>query len=173
MLQVIDNSATTQGQSANRAAQRWPNGNRSLFNSERARLAGKASVEARRAKKLLPEPDLPLAVPAPVPKPANPLGTEQDLFRGQSLPRVRRSIRNLHAQLDEEIQATEGAKARCSCGDWVVLPLPDSKRIKEMADSLYRLSELERQLAGRPLPGSLKPVQERTRSRSSVVQPIE
>lgn len=33
----------------------------------------------------------------------------------------------------------------------------DTKRLKELADATSRLQEQERQLAGRPLPGTLKP----------------
>lgn len=35
--------------------------------------------------------------------------------------------------------------------------LPDSKRIKELSDAQTKLAEQERQLSGRPLPGTLRP----------------
>jgi hypothetical protein len=42
----------------------------------------------------------------------------------------------------------------------------DSKRIRELTDAQTRLSELERVLAGRPLPGSRKPAAEPRRKAS-------
>lgn len=40
----------------------------------------------------------------------------------------------------------------------------DSKGCKEWTDALSRLAELERQLAGRPMPGSLKPTAPKRRA---------
>lgn len=163
-MQAVDLPATTQEKPVENHAKRFPNGNSSLFTKATARLAGLASVAARAAKKLEPEPE-PEAIKL------DPLPTDQDSFRPQSLLRTRNSIKSLHRQLDREVASRE-AKARCACGLWVVLPLPDSKRIKELADSVAKLSELERQLAGRPLPGSLKPTTAKTRA-SSQVEPVE
>ena len=51
----------------------------------------------------------------------------------------------------------------------------DSKKAKEWGDTLARLNEIERQLAGRPMPGSLKPQQPRRNSASSepIPEPIQ
>ena len=51
----------------------------------------------------------------------------------------------------------------------------ESKASKEWTDALSRLNEIERQLAGRPMPGSLKPQQPRRNSASSepIPEPIQ
>ena len=76
---------------------------------------------------------------APLPQ---PLLTELDTFAKRRLARVRAQL----DRLDDEL-------AECS--------LEDSKRIKELTDAQLRLSEQERILAGRPLPGSRRPAAER------------
>ena len=44
---------------------------------------------------------------------------------------------------------------------------PDSRRLRDLADAQTRLSEQERILSGRPLPGSRRPAQERGRGAGS------
>ncbi len=41
----------------------------------------------------------------------------------------------------------------------------DAKQLDQLASAFSRLSEIERQLAGRPLPGSLRPTTEKPRGR--------
>ncbi len=48
----------------------------------------------------------------------------------------------------------------------------DPQKLDRLASALARLSEIERQLANRPLPGSLKPSQPRQQQRSATVEPI-
>jgi hypothetical protein len=47
---------------------------------------------------------------------------------------------------------------------------PDSRRLRDFADAQTRLSEQERILSGRPLPGSRRPAQDRGRASSSWVE---
>jgi len=50
----------------------------------------------------------------------------------------------------------------------------ETKPLKELSDCLSRLAEIERQLAGRPLPGSLRPKAEKSkRIASAQVEPDE
>lgn len=63
-------------------------------------------------------------------------------YHNKRLARVRAQLDRLDSELE-----------KCS--------LSDSKRIKELTDAQLRLSEQERILAGRPLPGSRKPLAEK------------
>jgi hypothetical protein len=49
----------------------------------------------------------------------------------------------------------------------------DPQKLDRLASALYRFSEIERNLAGRPLPGSLKPSAARSRRQSSSFAPVE
>ena len=111
------------------------------FTAANAAEMGRRSAAARaaQAQRIPAEPPQPLAPLAPLPQ---PLLTELDTFAKRRLARVRAQL----DRLDDEL-------AECS--------LEDSKRIKELTDAQLRLSEQERILAGRPLPGSRRPAAER------------
>ena len=72
-------------------------------------------------------------------------------FNERTLSRVRVQMDSVADEIDKELLRT----------------VPDSKRLKELTDSFDRLSDRERILAGRPLPGSRKPAPERSEKRSS------
>jgi hypothetical protein len=74
-------------------------------------------------------------------------------YRSQRLSRVRGQL----AIVDREIELCAGK---------------DSKRLKELTDAQARLAEQERQLAGRPLPGSMRPTKARRESASADPSPI-
>ncbi len=80
----------------------------------------------------------------PVPLPAD------DSYVQRRLYRVREQIEMLSTMLDNE---------------------DDPQRIDRLASALARLSETERQLAGRPLPGSLKPSSPRQQRQVGPVAP--
>ena len=75
-------------------------------------------------------------------------------FQAETLDRVRKQIRIVLARIEES---------------------KDSKTTKEWTDAFSRLAEVERQLAGRPMPGSLKPQQPRRANASSepIPEPIQ
>lgn len=54
-------------------------------------------------------------------------------------------VRDLLNQIDSQLAAE------------LLRAVPDSRRLKELADAAHRLQEQERTLAGRPLPGSRRP----------------
>ena len=70
-------------------------------------------------------------------------------FHIKRLARVRAQL----TRIDDELEG-------CSFGD--------SKRIKDLTDAQLRLSEQERILAGRPLPGSRRPVAEAVDKRPTI-----
>jgi hypothetical protein len=65
-------------------------------------------------------------------------------FPKKQLLRVRRQLELLAAQTMDELQKQQPEK-------------PDAQRLDRLASATARLSEVERQLAGRPMPGSLRP----------------
>lgn len=75
-----------------------------------------------------------------------------DDYRAKRLLRVRKQISRLETMLDDE---------------------QDPQKIDRLCSALARLSEIERQLAGRALPGSLKPASLRQPRQSSQAEPIE
>lgn len=80
-----------------------------------------------------------------------------DPYSNRRLSRTRKQIDLLDNRIEEEI-----AKTDC-----------DGQRVDRLASALARLSEIERQLANRPLPGSLKPTAERRQPRPYTVEPRE
>lgn len=66
-------------------------------------------------------------------------------FAGKTLQRIRKQIALVQDQMDSFLDTGE------------------TKPLKELSDCLARLAEIERQLAGRPLPGSLRPKAEKSR----------
>lgn len=101
-------------------------------------------VEARKAARLTREKRLALvdellakAALAPAPPDVHP--KPQDTYLASRLARVRKQIDQLSDMLDEET---------------------DPQRLDRLACALARVSEIERQLAGRPMPGSRRPAPE-------------
>lgn len=90
------------------------------------------SHAARKSKSLSGEPAESPAPQLPQTKPGEP----QDPYVAAKLTRVRLHIDRLDAMLDTE---------------------SDPQKIDKLASAITRLSELERQLSNRPLPGSFKP----------------
>lgn len=78
----------------------------------------------------------------PLPPPAETIAEMTSDFAQRRLMRVRDQLERLDA-------LASGVR--------------DTKRLKELADATTRLSEQERILAGRPLPGSRRPREDRTR----------
>lgn len=77
----------------------------------------------------------------------------EDTFPAKILSRVRKQIASVMDSLEQALTDPE----------------PDSKRCKDMSDCLSRLAELERQLAGRPLPGSMRPSAAKVRRPASTI----
>jgi uncharacterized membrane protein YccC len=108
-----------------------------LFTVETSLLAAQRSIQSRRdrAKRLK---DLEAQAIANAQKPVKPI-VEQTIvsdFQTVRLTRVREQLDRIDSMLSTE---------------------EDPKRIKELADATARLQEQERQLANRPMPGSLRP----------------
>lgn len=104
------------------------------FAGERARELAKRSWEIRLARKQAANDAAKMPAPAEDGSPANP-------YHSQRLLRVRMQI-NL---LDKEIR---------NC---IEDGVEDAGRLDRMVSAQSRLSEQERVLSGRPLPGSLRP----------------
>lgn len=94
-----------------------------------AELAAKSHEARRRNKELREQSD---TEPQPIPQ-TEPIALD---FAAQRLSRVRTQLDRIDALAAEET---------------------DPKQLKFLADAAGRLQEQERQLAGRPLPGTLKP----------------
>lgn len=104
-----------------------------VFDSERAKLAGIKSGESRR-RQSVEAPALPVQPPLTVPPPVHDNSTDE--YTSASLPRVRSHLERLNKLLETET---------------------DPAKLDRLAAAFGKLSEIERQLAGRPLPGSLRP----------------
>ena len=112
-----------------------------LFTAETAVIAAKLShapTSARHQPKDEIKPAPPIPQPAPMPA---------DNFRDKTLLRVRAQIESLLDDLSIE---------------------RDAQKKDRLASALGRLNEIERQLAGRPMPGSLKPSSKQSRSSPQV-----
>jgi len=103
-----------------------------LFTATTARIAAQASVAARKANRERPPAPPP---PAPPPLPTTPA----DDFAVRKLARVRGQIERVELLLDDA---------------------DDPQAVDRFANALTRLYDLERVLAGRPLPGSRRPREE-------------
>lgn len=110
-----------------------------LFTAETAAINGHKGALARWSRRNDPQ-DLAITPLLPAPMPA------LDDYQVRRLHRVRVQL----DQLDEAI-TRETAKER-----------PDGQRLNWLAQAQDRLSEQERILAGRPLPGSRRPSPDRT-----------
>ena len=118
------------------------------FTVETARLAGLASVASKAAAKKAAI-ERANAAPSPV---EIPFPTE-DSFANRRLERVRAQLDLIDLAIENEAKLRQ----------------PDGQRLNWLASAQERLAEQERQLAGRPLPGSLRPREDRSaRSQSPV-----
>lgn len=130
---------------------------RILFSTANARQMAARSHEARRLRLAQAEShaDSPTAGRAPV----------TDSYLLQRLARVREQLRRLDDWISEELKAkTADGQPR----------QPDGQRIDRLAAASARLTEIERTLAGRPLPGSLRPREPRSRPGPwSSAEPLE
>lgn len=106
-----------------------------FINSENAKLLAKKSWDARRAKKQAAQ-----EIEQASNQPSKPLQKASDDYTASRLVRVRKQLNMLDKMLEEESSA---------------------QAIDKLASAIAKLSELERTLAGRPLPGSFRPVQSR------------
>ena len=113
------------------------------FTVETARLAAAASVAARLAKAQRPQESEP-AVPQPLPT------VEVDTFTARKIARVREQIDRVEALLDDA---------------------DEPQAVDRFANALTRLYDLERILAGRPLPGSRRPTEDRAPRRQPRTEP--
>lgn len=117
-----------------------------VFTAETARIAAKlshapTSARNRPAIQSLPEPQQ--TQPA-----ANPA---DDGYSLQVLTRTRRQLDLVAERILEELQRNK----------------PDSRRLRDLSDAQRHLAEQERILAGRPMPGSLRPSSSKSNSRQS------
>lgn len=108
----------------------------SVFNSERARLAGLKSVQVRRLKALAASAQSVESSATVHPTVQTDSPPEQDSFTSTTLSRVRDQMSLLADMMKKE---------------------KDPARLDRLAAAFGKLAEVERQLAGRPLPGSLRP----------------
>ena len=108
------------------------------FDVESAKRAAQRSVESRKAKQA--EADQAKAIVAQLKVAA--VVEPEDSYRLERLRITREQL----SGLDKDLKAAE-----------------DEKGKKAICDAIARLSEVERQLAGRPAPGSLRPAQAKTK----------
>jgi len=108
------------------------------FTRETAREAQRKSAESRRANRMAGGQEKPQAAPQ------NPPADE---FVSVRLARVRTQLNGIADKIDVVVKRDEF----------------DAKQLDQLASAFSRLSEIERQLAGRPLPGSLRPAAEKPR----------
>lgn len=114
-----------------------------FITAENAAELARKSHEAKRAKAERVQAEVNEALKQQV-------ATDSTDFISQRLSRVRAQLVRLDALASQE---------------------DDPKRIREYADATSRLQEQERQLAGRPLPGTLKPSSKPQTRAPAVPQP--
>lgn len=99
---------------------------------------------------------------------------EASLLRWKVKPEVQVEVVKPSESLDEgEMYRKERIKtvrAQLARVDGLLLKSKDPQELDRLASAASRLAEQERQLAGRPLPGSLRPKQERA-PRSTSAEP--
>ena len=118
-----------------------------LFTAETAVIAAKKSHSPESAR-FLPKPAIvDLAIPARI----EPNTAEIDPFVSKTLARTRRQISRIQGLIEDQ---SESETLDCAALD-------------RLASALSRLSELERQLAGRPLPGSYRPAADKASRRQN------
>lgn len=104
------------------------------FFQAKARISRLANVQAREEPK--PEPRQSDPVHSPV-----AIQTLKDPYTDERLKRVRKQLDQLDVAIQREVEAKN----------------PNGQRLNWLCAAQERLSEQERQLAGRPLPGSFRP----------------
>jgi hypothetical protein len=125
------------------------------FSGERASIAGKKGVIARRQRQL--ERNIALVkaqaeeIAAKEGKPELP-AESPDKYTQDRIARTRRHIQGI----DRQLEASD-----------------DPKEIKSLCDALARLEEIERILSGRPLPGSRRPGRDKPTKSTPASGPIE
>jgi hypothetical protein len=126
-----------------------------LFTPERASEAGRKSGEARRLKRANRQKNGQATKPAPEIE-TNLEPAETNVFAVANLKRVRKQLDRLFDDLDGAIEGTtveEGAKGK--------LQVINPAGIDRLCAAISRVSELERQWAGRSLPPTLRAPPER------------
>ena len=113
-----------------------------FINATNAKELSKLGVQARLTKRTNPEP-----MPTIGPK----LDLTIDHYLAKRLTRTRKQIDALCSLIDNET---------------------DPQKLDRLASALARLSEIERQLANRPLPGSFKPTAIRA-PKPTQVEPLD
>lgn len=120
-----------------------------LFTPQNAREMHRKGLEVRRKNAALrrltprPSPQTPQLV---IVNPVNQSQSQSDCYVGERLSRIRRHIEQVDRRFRSET---------------------DPARLSKLARALSDLAEIERKLAGRPLPGALRP-----RSRGGAAAPI-
>jgi hypothetical protein len=126
-----------------------------LITPELAREYQRRAAESRRRKAAIGRAKEPPQDPGAMAAPhATPPATAPDQFNARALARVR-------AQMERVLDATDALLARKDAQGQPVAP--DPKALDQYASALSRLREVARQLAGEPLPGSLRPEPRKTR----------
>lgn len=118
------------------------------FTAANAREMAAKSAQARRRLPL--EPVQPTVAAGEL---ADPIPD----YHSKRLTRVRVQLNTLDSRLEDEMRRTR----------------PDARKIKELVDAQIRLSEQERILAGRPLPGSHRPIKPRADRPQTPQEPSE
>jgi hypothetical protein len=121
--------------------------NSGSFTAQTARIAAAKSVASRKAAAQRPFiPDPPATPPLPT----------VDQYASQILARTR-------LQLDLVAKGILDELSR---------PKPDSRRLRDLSDAQRHLAEQERILAGRPLPGSRRPREDRNPATAEPAWPV-
>lgn len=127
-----------------------------FINRENAARLAALSAAARRAKRdaalCKPAPPAPVAVVAQV---AENLADNKDDYAVRRLLRVRGQLDRLDDRMDYTLAAR----------------VLDAQKVERLARASCQLSESERILAGRPLPGSIKPKSAGNGSRRPMAEP--
>lgn len=78
------------------------------------------------------------------------------------------------AQITSPFQRTRLSRVRAQLNrlDRLMMEEQDPAKLDRIASAMSRLSEIERQLAGRPMPGSLRPRSER-QSKRVAAEPLQ
>ena len=159
-LEASDTAKPQDASEGQRKPKHW------LFTPERARELQKASQIARERNEAARQEALRKEAAESLPEPKDPYIRER-------LSGVREMIKLLDIEAKHEITTGSDCLQCPSCKASIALNRPSSKRLKELGDSAKAYSETERQLSGRPLPGSLRPKAERSPRQSANVQPLD
>jgi len=131
-----------------------------VWTPDQARLAAKKSAQSRKAlavqrrRAIKQAANNPFQTVPAQPPAEQPQAPTIDRFASDRLARVRKQLIKLDSMLSH------------ACDD----PDLDASHIDKFASAIARLSEIERQLADRPLPGSRRPAPEKSaQSRASLL----